>query len=114
MDPIPGRTRADLIRPQQGRDQESWPFRGCSLSFDAYSPFFEAGGGEKFSFEGEKERLEDEREILRKELDRWLLASTRARLASKMSWWRGRIKEERGEGGTSRKPLRVLVSHLQI
>lgn len=72
-------------------------------------------GGKSFLSRGRKKDWRTrEREILRKGLDRWLLASTRARLASKMSWWRGRIKEERGEGGTSRKPLRVLVSHLQI
>lgn len=104
MDLIPRRTRADLILPQQwgkeGRDQESWPFRG--LSFGEYSPFFQRGGreGKVFARKGERKigERERERERVYKGLDRWLLASTRARLASKMSWWwwRGRIKEERG------------------
>lgn len=97
MDLIPRRRRADLIRPQQeGRGQESWPFRGCSLSFGAYSPFFQQEGGKSF-LEGEKERLRTrERDRDPPQRARWLLASTRARLTSKMGWWRGRIKEERG------------------
>lgn len=95
MDLIPRRRRADLIRPQQWQGRKrprELTFSWLQLIIRCVFSFFPAGGrGRKKDWGRERET-----EILRKGLDRWLLASTRARLTSKMGWWRGRIKEERG------------------